>query len=523
MSNKKCEIEDCPLNIFNGRSQCVLHCGKSDYSKDYRSIGILSNFYDELINYIVSQIGKHHFSISINSSIIKDYLSGNESLVSSQQILKIEEYLTDVIFDQIYFPARKPQDKFDYLKILRKLKGIHFNNCQFQAHSLSLPHTKVFFQDCQFHAWWSSDLFQVLGNVNNVIYQDCIFDNDVDFSSEFNQQDVDKVSSSLFNDCQFKGSLSLKNLNLSHRLFNNSKDQIPHSIPEFNIVNCTINSRFTLENCKIETFSIRNTHFNERFKGKNNTIRELMINNCNFKKLFDIHGSNLTNFRVEQTIFEDFAGFEECTFSQNSNNEPANIAIFNYVTFFSFTNFRNTVFHQGLNIENINFKDTPNFLNIQLKSNRSNRETFRIIKYSFDKIGNHIEANKFYAKEMEKYHKSLKNKSFWSQNKLIFGINKLVSNFGQSYLRPIGLILLISILYYLVQYGHEKNWLYSLHPKLNPFISCLASLLNSIAKNIIPLSKFLDQGMEFISLIFYIIFTSLIWQTVVAIKRHTKR
>ena len=57
-------------------------------------------------------------------------------------------------------------------------------------------------------------------------------------------------------------------------------------------------------------------------------------------------------------------------------------------------------------LENINLKESPNFLNTKIEPKNTNRETFRITKDSFDKIGNHIEANKFFVYEMKK-HKEL--------------------------------------------------------------------------------------------------------------------
>lgn len=71
--------------------------------------------------------------------------------------------------------------------------------------------------------------------------------------------------------------------------------------------------------------------------------------------------------------------------------------------------------------------------------------------------------------------------------------------------------------------GHEGNLLYNLVPSANEAISSVSNVLNGIAANIIPFKKLLREGMEFTSLVFYIIFASLIWQTIVAVKRHTQR
>ena len=70
---------------------------------------------------------------------------------------------------------------------------------------------------------------------------------------------------------------------------------------------------------------------------------------------------------------------------------------------------------------------------------------------------------------------------------------------------------------------YEKNYLYEFWEPANTYIKIFSSFLNDIVKNILPFKKILKEGMEFISLIFYIIFSTLIWQTIVALKRLTKR
>lgn len=51
----------------------------------------------------------------------------------------------------------------------------------------------------------------------------------------------------------------------------------------------------------------------------------------------------------------------------------------------------------------------------------------------------------------------------------------------------------------------------------------LLDVLNGWAKSILPLGRFLPKNIEFITLIFAILESALIWHIMVAIKRHTKR
>jgi hypothetical protein len=123
---------------------------------------------------------------------------------------------------------------------------------------------------------------------------------------------------------------------------------------------------------------------------------------------------------------------------------------------------------------------------------------------------------------MRRYKSDLKN-SKNLQEKFIFFINEKASNFGQSYVRPILLLFFFSIIYTVLIYGHENNTLYTIFPPANEYIAPVSLVVNDVAKNMLPFKNALVEGMEFISIIFYIIMASLIWLTIVAVKRHTKR
>jgi hypothetical protein len=153
------------------------------------------------------------------------------------------------------------------------------------------------------------------------------------------------------------------------------------------------------------------------------------------------------------------------------------------------------------------------------------QDIFRQLKFANDSQGNHIEANSFFANEMRRYKTKLKKKSWRKhfQEKLVFNLSEKISNFGQSYLKPIGWIIFFVVLYNLIIFGYKENYLYQIYEPINPYIRNIADFFNNGIKTIKPLDKILKEGIEFISLVFYIIFSILIWQTVVALKRHTKR
>jgi len=196
-------------------------------------------------------------------------------------------------------------------------------------------------------------------------------------------------------------------------------------------------------------------------------------------------------------------------------------AKFIYATFESIVNFRNTDFLCGLDLQDTNLKEA-NFLNIKTNEKYTNRETYRKIKHSFDSIGNYIDGNKIYPCEMRKYQEELNTKPL-NQEKIIFFINKYISDFGQSYIRPILWMILFTSIFLLLNYSYEDRWLYKICPDINILIAFVVDGFNSWAKAIIPFSRFLKPNMEFLSLIFFIIYSALIWQIVIAVKRHTRR
>ena len=91
-------------------------------------------------------------------------------------------------------------------------------------------------------------------------------------------------------------------------------------------------------------------------------------------------------------------------------------------------------------------------------------------------------------------------------------------------MRPIRIFIALSLLFYFLEIGYEREWLYIFNEPVNHGIELIATFFNGLAKSLLPFdSKLLKTGMEFISLLFYIAFSVLTWQIIVAVKRHTKR
>lgn len=393
------------------------------------------------------------------------------------------------------------------------------------ASSLKLSNVEVFYQECEFFKDWRLTNSKVLENVNDTLYQNCIFYEDV---GVFLHDDLKKhiFDVIIFTDCSFEKRLKLNNSIFKSKVFNNAPE-LEFVASDIEVDNSIIESPFILNDVRINFLSLTNTNFKSKFELKEGKVKCAVINNSNFENIFDSFLTEYEIFECSKSIFYDFVGFEQCVF-YSSRNSPA--VVFKHSTFLSFISFRNAVFNLGLCLEEANFKEPPNFFNVQLEPGNpklinTSRETLRIIKFSFDKSGNKIEANKFFVREMKRYLQELSEDkdNFNLPDRIVLKINNFISGFGQSYVRPIVLYLLTGIIYHLLTIGHNKGCLYKINSSFNAELSFISNFFNSFASSILPFSSFLRPGMEFLSLLFYIFFAVLTWQIIVSIKRHTNR
>lgn len=488
--NQICCAKNCTREIFKDESKCALHCHKHDYQTDLNS-GLLQAFYTALENYITHQ-------------------------QTEQDI--------EVTFTQIFFPQYDLQNTSEYISLLAHLPKITFNFCRFNCSELPFTNTEYFFQACEFRKDWHISDAKISKNSNDVLYHSCHFKQNTYLNTQ--NEELLTLDFSLFTDCAFDQLLFLKNTQFNQEMFKNTKS-VPIRISQLMIEDCNFTSRFSLNNAEIKSLSILHSEFKSKFELKESNLEQANIINANFSALFDTYRSQFKKFLCSRCIFDGFVGFEECQFSKGiQDSEPTSIPRFEYATFLSFVNFRNSTFHNGLNLDLINLSGEVNFLNSNIAFKNTSRETYRIIKYSFDKVGDHIEANHFFADEMKKYKEYLfSNPNADKQEKCIFWLNEKMSNFGQNYIQPLILMVIFAILYGTILYGYQDNWIANSFPTLSHIIEKIMTPLNFIAKNIMPFKRFADlkPGMEFISLVFTIILASLTWQLIVAIKRNTRR
>ncbi|MFY4787049.1 pentapeptide repeat-containing protein [Aliarcobacter butzleri] len=465
-------MDNC--NKCTDDKKCILHIEKSDYQTDFHKVGFLNEFYEGLFNYVVDfeeirdfliekskviyseENAKYSELLSLlehKKEFIKIYFSEDDSL-EKLEVEKEEEFKSvldeffkekEIIFDNIIFPAYKSRDKFNYMRIIKKLKKIHFNCCKFSATFLELKNIEVFFQDCEFLDSYSISNSDILENDSNVIYQMCIFHKDVAISK--NDEEY-KINHTLFSDCTFRKKLQIENIEFEKGVFNNTKynedfeDKDIWEINNLELKNCIVSDKFILENYTINKLDFAESTFKSKVKIQKCKINEAIFYNTKFKDLADFYQSKFKKVDFERTDFEKISVFSESEFNCDVD--------FKYVKFLGKSIFRDTVITGKLDLRNSIFDDEANFLDITSKERKkveeqfigepteikvANRETARIIKNFYDNSNNIIEANRFYKLEMEKRREEFKNfplGDYRTLESVIFWFHRISSNHSQS-------------------------------------------------------------------------------------------
>lgn len=236
---------------------------------------------------------------------------------------------------------------------------------------------------------------------------------------------------------------------------------------EANFQKITFKKGLSFENCIFEKgLDFKDTIFqrNSKVRIQNcSKITNANFENTTFKDLSDFYGSTFEgSINFERTNFENISVFTKVNFKEDVN--------FKYTTFGKVAQFKETIFEKKLNLEDVIIKEEINLLKIKTSNdenlkveNIENRETARIIKHSFEKQDNIIEANKYYALEMEKRKEELlkdidKRKNIFEY--LIFHFHNLSSNHSTNPLLVLFWILIFSLFYSYCFDFLEKQELY---------------------------------------------------------------
>jgi hypothetical protein len=278
---------------------------------------------------------------------------------------------------------------------------------------------------------WDDSEGIIIENINfndEVIYFKDNYESNYNYIEPNNNQvNISKIQGITFNNCNFK------ELMFCDIRYNQYTDDIKlfyfkingGVISDFTIENIHITSKFYInkepndyEPLKIKKLKINNSKFEENFKMHNCIIDEITIQDTDFKKQFDFYKSTfksgIKNDKDDKTTEIDFNGLNITELSIFDNTTFEEKMVFSYISFADSINFRNATFIKGFDLDRINLKNGSNinFYNLQgLDTSKSientSQETYRMIKYHLDSIGNKIDANKYHSLELAKNRKTI--------------------------------------------------------------------------------------------------------------------
>ncbi|MDX1809294.1 MAG: pentapeptide repeat-containing protein [Sulfurospirillaceae bacterium] len=269
----------------------------------------------------------------------------------------------------------------------------------------------ICFDNCEFELFYFAEIYKNLFN-NKFEFVQCTFDElrfnhirtffvDYGFTNYFVGYETQKNTIKLL---EINDSIISEELVFDLGIFLNSVDINNSDIQNIKLLN--------QPNINI---SIQNSDF-LNFKLENSTTDKSTFKTIHFKGITVIKKSIFN----EKVVFED-------------------------VSFDEYVNFSKCHFQEGLNLDDSIFYKEANFNNIELNKKGTSQETYRILKNSFEKINNKIEANKYHSLELSKNRENLlEEKKFptW----IVSFLHWISSNHSTNWWLPLILIFIVSFL-----------------------------------------------------------------------------
>jgi len=409
----KCNTKNCNFEQFENEDHCIFHCNKTIDN------GWITSSNDKYI--------KYNNKIELFwKTFTQSYQHGGMFTIG----FIIPFYHTNLV-------------KTDGLSDIKKIKDLDFRDCTFV------------------------DVFELIGEDNDIKLKKLAFNN-CSFNDTLYLYDLDIEYLSLLH-IKLKKTCTLNHLDLnSGEIMDISS--IDNKSTTFSISSVNVLEKLELWKSKDENISlqINSGKFNEL------ELNELTIKNIHFEhsKLskLKITKSSLDILHLFQVDFKSdskilFEHIEVDNFTLKNISQDSKYIQFNHINIskkldIDKTEFRNTYFND-FNLSNANVNiNKVSFMNSHLNSIewgnisriKAGRDIFRELKYIYDEHANYIEANNFFTMEMESYKKELDNKSFFSnywQEKLVFLLNKKISNFSQSWFLPLLWIFITNLSFFI--------------------------------------------------------------------------
>lgn len=431
-----------------------------------------------------------------------------------------------VMIKGLAFPAVFEDGGHDYRCILDKLNLIHFHECVFQGVELALKNATCHFESCVFQDDWNITAAYNAENWFAGLFDCCVFSGQVHLrgGDEFLPHPR-SGSYYIFRNCTLSW-LTVQDVSLDEQLFK-STTQAGQTLDLLELDNVRLARPLWLSDSCISMLRFVDCHFGETVTLSMASIGKADILRTIFKKSVNFVSATIGTLRMEYCICHAEINIESAQLGApiiSTESFDRGATSFSFTTFHGLLNLRGATLHTSLDLQNSNRSQSPNFFRCKISRaarQGTDRETFRVIRHSFEAIGNAVDSGRIYAMEMEAYRRELKQEGPWSERFLLW-CNAWMSNHGQSYLRPIVLILIGMVVFTLLRYGQQQQWLYQIYPPLNSALALVSKWLNSVAASLIIFRPLMIKGMELLSLLFGLLFSVLVWQAAAAMRRHTR-
>lgn len=187
-------------------------------------------------------------------------------------------------------------------------------------------------------------------------------------------------------------------------------------------------------------------------------LRTVKFDNCTFVQKANISLRPFKDIYINNSTFEGGVQFKGVIVNSNDR-----LFILKNSTIQSTINIEDCYF-EFAQFNNINLEDATvqisNSMLVGMKANNvkwgkifdCDRDTFRQLKVVMDQHKNFIDSNFFHSLELNEYRKELFKTSFFNkfEEKLLFSFNWVVSNFSTSWLRPLVLLIIFSVMLYCI-------------------------------------------------------------------------
>lgn len=517
--------------------------------KPFNCEDVLLPFSEQLLQYLISELLQSPLGVEPSEERLRAYLSGQPSDLDdnpgsvdrvgaedgdvsdpeadSEHRLSLSHSLRThtVMIKGLIFPAAIEEGAHDYRRILDKLNLIHFHECVFQGVELALESAACHFENCVFQDDWNITAAYNGEDWFSGLFDCCEFSGQVHLcgGQEFFPRPRGELY--IFRDCTLSW-LVANDVSLDGQLFENTT-QAGQSLDLLELDNVRLARPIWLSGSCIATLRFVDCRFDETVALSMARIGKADILRTTFNKSVDFVSATIGTLLMEHCICDAEINIESAqlgaaaTDIASSNHSAVS---FSFTTFHGLLNLRGTILHAPLDLQNSNRSQSPNFFRCKIsKAARqgTDRETFRMMRHSFEAIGNAVDSGRIYAMEMEAYRRELKQGGPWPERFLLW-CNAWMSNHGQSYLRPIAFIFIGMVVFTLLRYGHQQQWLYLVYPPLNNTLALASKWLNSVAASLIIFRPLMIKGMEMLSLLFGLLFSVLVWQAAAAMRRHTR-